>query len=604
MNLKERESLDRIVDSHDRKETELLQILRDVQDKYRHVSVSAMQHIASSLAIPQSQVRAIVDFYSFLSEEPLGLFDVRFSDSITDHMLGSREMLSLLANEIGINVGETRSDGVVSLNVTSCTGRCDQGPAVIINGYAVSALTPDRVYQIADLINNCVPHSQWPTQLFHINNNIHREGPLLSEKVHEGAALAKAASLGPEKVLDELELSGLRGRGGAGFGTASKWRYCRDAIAETEFEGESYHKYVVCNADEGEPGTFKDRVLLESRAHDVFEGMTLCAFVTGARKGFIYLRGEYRHLYKHLLQTLETRREKGLIGKSILGQPAFDFDITIHLGAGAYVCGEETALIESLEGKRGIPRNRPPYPVTHGYLGYPTVINNVESFFAVTSIVLKGGAFFAAQGTAKSKGSKLLSISGDCARPGIYEYVFGVKISKILADCGAEGTLGVQVGGPSGTFISSRDFDRRLAFEDLSTGGSFIIFNKTRDLLAIVQNFTRFFEHESCGFCTPCRVGTSLVRRIFDKIVAGHGTTMDLQEITELSRQVSASSHCGLGQAATNPILNTLDRFPEVYQSRLSDLNFQPGFDLDEALSAGREFSGRDDENAHIHSYE
>jgi [NiFe] hydrogenase diaphorase moiety large subunit len=340
--------------------------------------------------------------------------------------------------------------------------------------------------------------------------------------------------------------------------------------------------------------------LLNRHAHEVFEGMTVCAALVGAQAGFLYLRGEYLHLYEPLQQVLEERRQQGFLGQAILGQAGFDFDIRIHLGAGAYICGEESALIESLEGKRGNPRNRPPYPVTHGYLGQPTVVNNVETFAAAARIALNGGAWFAAEGTGKSTGTKVLSISGDCLRPGIYEYPFGTTIAEILQDCGAEETLSVQIGGPSGTFISEQEFDRKLAFEDLATGGSFIVFNRSRDVLEITRNFTQFFAHESCGFCTPCRVGTSLLRNMLDKICEGHGTPHDLVELTHMAKLVKTTSHCGLGQTAANPILSTLERYPELYQDRLKDISFEPGFDLDGALDISRRMTGRDDAHAHL----
>ena len=277
-----------------------------------------------------------------------------------------------------------------------------------------------------------------------------------------------------------------------------------------------------------------------------------------------------------------------------------DFDIEICLGAGAYICGEESALIESLEGKAGIPRNRPPYPVTQGYLGKPTVVNNVETFLAAAAIAVNGGDWFANVGTEKSKGTKILSISGDCLRPGIYEYPFGTTIQAILNDCGADDVLGVQVGGPSGTFISNQEFDRKLAFEDLATGGSFIIFNNSRNILDIVNNFTHFFAHESCGFCTPCRVGTSLLKKQLDKIVEGHGSAGDVVALEELCQMIKNHSHCGLGQTAANPVLTTLERYPELYQSRLKKISYEPGFDLDGALETARRMANRNDAGAHL----
>jgi [NiFe] hydrogenase diaphorase moiety large subunit len=386
-------------------------------------------------------------------------------------------------------------------------------------------------------------------------------------------------------------LSGLRGRGGAGYTTAWKWKFCREENAT--------QRYVVCNADEGEPGTFKDRVLLNSYADSVFEGMTIAAAIVGATHGFLYLRGEYLHLLDKLEGILAARRAANLLGSNIL-QKGFDFDIEICLGAGAYICGEESALIESLEGKAGIPRNRPPYPVTQGYLAKPTVVNNVETYVAAANIAVHGGAWFAKLGTAKSKGTKILSISGDCTTRGIYEYAFGTTVKTILADCGASDVLGVQVGGPSGVFISNDEFERKIAFEDLATGGSFIIFNNTRSILDIVHNFTHFFAHESCGFCTPCRVGTSLLKKQVDKIVEGHGSAGDIVALEELCQLIKNYSHCGLGQTAANPVLSTLERYPEIYQAMLKKISYEPGFDLDKSLETARRMAKRNDAAAHL----
>ncbi|MGI9212227.1 MAG: complex I 51 kDa subunit family protein, partial [Methylococcaceae bacterium] len=447
---------------------------------------------------------------------------------------------------------------------------------------------------IVKLVNHEVPLCDWPAEFFQVEDNIRRTDLLLDDRYEPGAALQQSFARGRDATLEEIACSGLKGRGGAGYTTAQKWRYCREAgTAETT-------RYVICNADEGEPGTFKDRVLLNRHAHQVFEGMTVCAALIGARQGVLYLRGEYLHLHEPLLATLEARRQAGLLGRNILGQPDFEFDIEIYLGAGAYICGEESALIESLEGKRGVPRNRPPYPVTQGYLNQPTVVNNVETFVAAASIALHGGGWFAAAGTSKSTVTKLLRISGDCARPGIYEYPFGTCLRDILSDCGAESAFGIQVGGPSGTFVSQQEFDRRIAYEDLATGGSFMVFSAERDILAIARNFTHFFAHESCGFCTPCRVGTSLLKNTLDKICDGHGTPYDLVELTEIARLVRGTSHCGLGQTAANPILSTLERYPEQYESRLKSISFEPGFDLDGSLALARALTGRDDAMAHL----
>jgi [NiFe] hydrogenase diaphorase moiety large subunit len=471
---------------------------------------------------------------------------------------------------------------------------CDQGPAGLVNGHALTRLDTNRIDEIIALIKHKTPVSEWPKVFFEVTDNVHKTGLLLEKEILQGECLKAAFSRGMVQTLEEINLSGLRGRGGAGFNTAMKWKFCAQE-QDTE-------RYVVCNADEGEPGTFKDRVLLNSYAHQVFEGMTLCAAIINAKQGYLYLRGEYLHLFDKLQGILQARREKGLLGKNI--QSVFDFDIEIRLGAGAYICGEESALIESLEGKRGIPRNRPPYPVVQGYLNKPTVVNNVETFLAAAKIAVIGGKQFLALGTKKSSGTKILSISGDCQLPGIYEYSFGTTIREILTDCGAEDVLGVQVGGPSGTFISDQELDRKLAFEDLATGGSFLVFNQSRNILDIVKNFTHFFAHESCGFCIPCRVGTALLKNQLDKIVDGHGSAGDVVALEELCQLVKNYSHCGLGQTAANPILTTLQRYPEVYQNRLKGISFEPGFDLDASLETARQMASRNDANAHIEQVE
>ena len=582
-----------IVARHDADPTRLVQILRDVQSTFRHIPATVMDQLAERLNIDRSQVQAVTEFYTFFSTEPRGCYDILISDSITDHMLGSREIAAYLCERLGVTPGQTRADGQVSVDYTSCTGMCEQGPAGLVNGYALTGLTRERVDRIVELVNDGTPVSQWPREFFAVKDNIHRADLVLGTKLQPGSALRWMFQRGLDSTIDEIAKSGLRGRGGAGFGTAMKWKFCREAAGSAE-------RFVVCNADEGEPGTFKDRVLLQSYAHQVFEGMTICGAVIGARRGYLYLRGEYLYLHEQLNAVLAERRRAGLLGSNIIGRPDFEFDIDVRIGAGAYICGEESALIESMEGKRGVPRNRPPYPVTNGYLDQPTVVNNVETFAAAALITLKGGAWFSAAGTEKSKGTKILSIAGDCARPGIYEYPFGTTMAQILADCGGTGAMGLQIGGPSGIFIGAREFDRVLGFEDLPTGGSFMVFDQRRDVLEIVRNFTHFFAHESCGFCTPCRVGTSLLKNQLDKICAGHGGKADLAELKHISKLVRATSHCGLGQTAANPILSTLERFPEQYEQRLKAISFEPGFDLDGALEVARRMSGRDDAHAHL----
>ena len=583
--------------------TRLLHLLREIQARYHHIPSAAIEQLAELLTISRTHIIGVIEFYSFFHLTPRGHYELLVSDSITDHMLGKIPLLDYLSTKLEVAVGEVRYDGLVSLDNTSCTGMCDQGPAGLINGYALTHLSYARIDQISNLINQRIPLDKWPTELFLVKDNIQKPDLLLNNPIQIGAALIAMFNRGRQETLAEINLSELRGRGGAGYKTAWKWHLCYEGPEDDAFcdvaTQRQQPRYVVCNADEGEPGTFKDRVLLNSYAHQVLEGMTLCAAIIGAEQGFLYLRGEYLFLYEKLQNILKERREAGLLGQNILNK-GLNFDIEICLGAGAYICGEESALIESLEGKMGIPRNRPPYPVTQGYLGKPTVVNNVETFLAAASISVHGGEWFAAIGTEKSKGTKLLSICGDCDRPGIYEYPFGTTMQTILNDCGASDVLGIQIGGPSGIFISNHEFERQLGFEDLATGGSFIIFNKHRNILDVVNNFTHFFAHESCGFCTPCRVGTSLLKNQLTKIIEGHGSAGDVVALEEICQIIKKQSHCGLGQTAANPVLTTLSRYPELYHQLLKKISYEPGFDLDGALDTARRLAQRNDPSAHL----
>jgi len=590
------QALDTILQRHGRDPTRLLQILIAAQDIEGWLPAPLLTRIAGALALPRARVEGVAGFYSFLYTQPVGRYRVLFSDNITDRMLGNAELLDALCRKLWIEPGHTSEDGLVSVTTTSCTGLCDQGPAMLVNGRAIGQLGHRRINEIAELIRQQRPLDLWPAEYFQIDDNIRRRDALLGLDMPAGAALQAAVARGRDGWLAEMQASNLRGRGGAGFATAVKWASAKNAPGTP--------KVIVCNADEGEPGTFKDRVLLNSFADLVFEGMSLAAWAVGASQGFLYLRGEYRYLRPQLEAVLARRRAAGLLGQSILGQAGFDFDIDIHLGAGAYVCGEESALIESLEGKRGTPRIRPPFPVTKGYLGRPTVVNNVETLAKTCLIALGGGEAFAATGTAQSAGTKLLSISGDCASPGIYEYPFGVPISRILEDCGASDTQAVQVGGASGICLAGYEFHRRIAYEDVPTAGAFMIFDGTRDLFDVARAFVHFFAHESCGFCTPCRVGTSLLKGFMDKLADGHGAQADLADIDWLDRLLKNASHCGLGSAAPNPVIDTLQKFRPAYERRLVSLDFEPAFDLDAALAEARQLTGRDDGGAHLKTHE
>jgi len=575
--------------------TQLLQILREAQEELGWISPEAARAIASALDVPVTRVQSVVQFYSFLYDEPCGRYRILFSDNITYRMLGNRGLFEHMLKRLKLKRGEVSADGAVSVDLTSCTGMCDQGPALLVNNRPVTRMTARRVDEICDLVRDGLPVSEWPADFFRVEDHIRRAGGLLGPRYEPGSALKAAIAFGRQGMLDEMKRSNLRGRGGAGFVTSVKWESCRNAPGADRF--------VVCNADEGEPGTFKDRVLLSSFAERVFEGMAIAGFVVGAGKGLVYLRGEYQYLLEPLEAKLQAMRRERLLGASICGAQGFDFDIEIHLGAGAYVCGEESALIESLEGKPGKPRIRPPYPVTVGYLGKPTVVDNVETLANATDIAIHGGRDFAGRGTRHSSGSKVLSVSGDCARPGIYEYPFGVRIQQVLEDCGAGDVVAVQISGPSGVCLTPDEFRRQIAFEDVPSSGGFMVFGKDRDVFNVARNFAHFFAHESCGFCTPCRTGTALIRDALDKIADGRGSRYEINELMRLADLLKRTSLCGLGQTAGNPIRDTWLKFRPAYERRLIRGDFDPAVDLDAALARAREISGRDDAGAHIDTH-
>jgi [NiFe] hydrogenase diaphorase moiety large subunit len=596
----EQDTIKAVLARHGNDGTRLMQILRETQEALGWLAPETITAIARGVAWPRAKVEGTAAFYSFFHTRPRGKYCVLWSDNITDRMLGNRELMQAMCQKLWLEPGRMSEDGLVSVNTTSCTGMCDQGPALLVNYRAVTRMDMARVEQMVELIRGEVPIEEWPAEWFAVADNIRRKDALLDHGLVPGEALAAAMERGAQALIDAVKASGLRGRGGAGFSTGMKWEFCRNAPGS----GENPAHYVVCNADEGEPGTFKDRVLLTSYADLVFEGMTLAGYAIGAKKGLMYLRGEYRYMKDPLEAVLARRRSARLLGQRILDQD-FDFEIEIHFGAGAYVCGEESALIESLEGKPGRPRIRPPFPVTHGFLGQPTTVNNVETLAATCLVARHGGAWYAQLGTAKSAGTKLLSVSGDVARPGIYEYPFGVTVREILEDAGAISCVqGVQVSGPSGVTLSPEEFERRIAFEDIPTAGAFMVFDCSRDMFEVARNFAHFFAHESCGFCTPCRVGTQVVARLMDKLATNHGSPYDINEMFKMHRLMQGASHCGLGNSACNPLFDTLTKFKPAYERRLKSLEFEPAFDLDAALSQARQMTGRDDAGAHLNNVE
>lgn len=372
---------------------------------------------------------------------------------------------------------------------------------------------------------------------------------LIFEKIDLKEVLTKAFNMSREEIIKEVLESGLKGRGGAGFPTGLKWKY---TAAEKETE-----KYVVCNADEGEPGTFKDREILDRVAYKMYGGMAIAGLAIGAKKGLVYLRGEYRFLLPQLMKELESFHK-------MIREIGYDFHINYALGSGAYICGEESALFESVEGFRGEPRNKPPYPTTSGVYGKPTSINNVETLVTVVMIIKDGAETYNQLGTKDSRGSKVFSISGDTPTPGIFELELGMTVQEFVNEFGDGDTKAVQVGGASGFCVPRKKFtDTIIGFEGVPTGGSMKLFNSSRSMYNVLHNYLDFFAEESCGQCTPCRVGCQQLLKGVEKVKKGEVKSTYLNELTKLAETMKIASKCGLGQSVGNAFRTIVENFRE-----------------------------------------
>ena len=367
-------------------------------------------------------------------------------------------------------------------------------------------------------------------------------------------ALEKARGMSPKKVIAEVKASGLRGRGGAGFPCGAKWELARTSQGK--------EKFLICNADEGEVGTFKDRYLIQHDPFSLIEGMAIAGYAIGARKGYIYLRAEYHYLLEGLTKAISQCRNKGYLD---------DLDLDVQEGAGAYICGEESALMNSIEGKRGESRFRPPFPPTMGLFERPTIINNVETLVNVPHIIQNGSNWYQAMGTDESKGTKLFCVSGDVERPGIYEMELGSELRELVVDlAGAKGIKMIQVGGSTGRIIPKEKIDTQLCYETVLGSGAVIVFNEGRDVVDFVYRTMEFLNEESCGKCTPCREGTEVMVEVLGRLVKGEGVAEDISVLEELSQVMTLSALCGLGQTAPVPVLDTLKYFRKDYENRIS----------------------------------
>ena len=537
----------------------LLPALHAAQKLYGWISEPVASEIARSLRVPLADVHGVIEFYSLFYNEPIGKRIIRVC---TDQACALKEadgVLHHLCSHHGLEPGQTTQDLALTIEASPCLGLCEQAPAVLTvddgswtvgNGSVENDRPPSMVYGAIRLLTaNC--------------------GNRTTSLADYGSypALEKALGMKPEEVVDEIKASGLVGRGGAAFPTGVKW--------EGAAKAPGTEKYVICNADESEPGTFKDRILLIDDPHRTIEGMLIAGYAIGASKGYIYIRAEYPYILPVLENALKEARESELLGENILGSH-FSFDIELRVGAGAYICGEETALFESIEGKRGFPRVKPPFPTTHGLFGKPTVINNVETLCNVPLIISQGSVEYRKIGTEKSPGPKLFCVSGDVAKPGLYEVPFGVTLRELLDMAGGVANdkklQSVLFGGAAGAFATSEHLDVRMTFEDLRAAGLplgsgvVMVFDETRDMRDVLKRLGHFFAHESCGKCYPCQMGTQRQMEILDRIATGKVLEGDLIRLQDVGWTMTDASLCGLGQTAASAVLSAMKLWPELFE--------------------------------------
>lgn len=507
---------------------------------------------------------------------------------------------SLLADELSKELAANGLDSEYEVRLTGCLGFCEHGPLVIVN--------PDQTFyqlveqsDISQIVKDTLMNGHMVERLLYkepktqelvakehdinfykkqqrvvLKMNGIVDPTKIEHYIQNGGYRAVSKILGlmsPEDVIEEVEKSGLRGRGGAGFPTGTKWKYCRSY--------DSDKKYLICNADEGDPGAFMDRSVLEGNPQSVIEGMIIAAYAVGADEGFVYVRAEYPLAIKHLELALKQAEQLGLLGENILGSE-FSFKIKIKQGVGAFVCGEETALMASIEGYRGMPRLRPPYPAESGLWGKPTVINNVESLSNIAHIINNGWQWYSSMGTEKSKGTKIFSLAGKVNNTGLIEVPFGISLKEIINDIGGGISGGkkfkaVQMGGPSGGCIPATDLNISMDYESLTAAGAMvgsggiIVMDESTCMVDIARFFLSFTQDESCGKCAPCRIGTKRMLEILTKITRGNGKLEDIALLKELAEAVKKTSLCGLGQTAPNPVLSTLKYFENEYIAHIEE---------------------------------
>jgi len=550
----------------------LLPLLQEAQTINGWLPREFLQAIGETLRVPLSDIHGVVEFYSMFYNKPMAPRVIRVCFDPACHMAGSPAVRAAIEERLGIKPGETTADGTISYECVPCLGMCEHAPNALNGDRPAGDLTPDDVDAFLE--------GSYPEPEPRIYG-----GPLIKlaragkvdptsltdfEKFGGYKALRKAMTMTPEEIIAMMKGSDVLGRGGAMFPVGLKWEMTRNAL------GSPAEKHVVANADESEPGTFKDRALMEQDPFSLVESMTIAAYTIGAENGWIFLRGEYPRCYKRLKNAIEKARAAGYLGRDILGRRGFNFDIELRMGAGAYICGEETALFEAIEGKRGFPRIKPPFPTTHGLFQQPTAINNIETLAATVAVLNIGTEQWHKLGTAGSPGTKWFCVSGRVARPGVYEVPFGLTIRQLIQMAG--GVLGqeiqaVLVGGAAGVFIGPGRLDTPLTYENSKENnfpigsGVIMVFDESVDLRDIMYMLARFFAHESCGKCYPCALGTQRQLEIMERILYQGGPgAKDKVMLRDIGLAMTQTSLCGLGQTAASAILSAADRWPELFE--------------------------------------
>lgn len=558
-------AVDQVMRQFAYQEDGLVEVLIAAQEAFGCLSKDVLKHVASKLHIPLARVYSVATFYDMFTLEAAAETECLICTGPMCALVGAGDVLAE-AREIA---GQSRhaqqhANDRYLVKEVSCLGLCDQAPAALVNKIAQVHINESGAHAVLQGRAR-KPFCRVGGEPRILTEPIGRIDPTdLDAHRDQGtfAALGKALSaMTPRDVISEVKESRLTGRGGAGFPTGLKWEFAQKAPGP--------QKYVVCNFDESEPGTFKDRVLMEGNPFRVLEGLIISAYATGSNKGYVYTRGEYPKASEILDEALDELYAEHLLGEHILGSD-FQFDLEIRHNAGAYICGEETALFESIEGKRGQPRMKPPYPTQAGLFGKPTSINNVETLAVVPSLILHGGEWFRQWGTAESVGLKLFCLSGHVQEPGVVEAPLGVSVRQLVERYGGgfDGEpQAVLIGGAAGGFLRGDQLDTPLAHEHLRPldvpigSGAIMVFNHTVDLWQVLENLAHFFVHEACGRCAPCRLGTRQIYQLLHQINTGEGTPTDVRKIGKLGQTIRQTCVCGLGMTAANPALTILHHF-------------------------------------------